>query len=85
MLLPLKGLSEQLAQPKAKQVPDWILEKATSLQTKLSEISDNAEAVLKDPRQTLLYTNIKDITDVVTSTRRHEALVKQMITSLRIL
>ena len=85
MLLPLKGLSEQLAQPKAQQVPDWILEKATSLQTKLSEISDNAEAVLKDPRQTLLYTNIKDITDVVTSTRRHEALVKQMITSLRIL
>ena len=83
MLLPLKGLSEQLAQPKAKQVPDWILEKATSLQTKLSEISDNAEAVLKDPRQTLLYTNNKDITDVATSSRRHEVLVKQMIASLK--
>ena len=85
MLLPLKGLSEQLAQPKAKQVPDWILEKATSLQTKLSEISDNAEAVLQDPRQTLLYTNPKDLSDVVTSSKRHEALVKQMIASLRIL
>ena len=80
---PLTGLSEQLGQPKANQVPDWILTQAISLQTTLSNIQDNANAVLSNPSQELLYPNVKDINDIVAKARRHEVLVKQMISSLR--
>ena len=80
---PLTGLSDQLGQPKANQVPDWISTQAISLQTTLANIQDNANAVLSNPRQDLLYTNVKDINDIVAKARRHEVLVKQMISSLR--
>ena len=80
---PLTGLSDQMGQPKANQVPDWISTEAISLQTTLAEIQDNANAVLSNPRQDLLYTNVKDINDIVAKARRHEVLVKQMISSLR--
>ena len=80
---PLTGLSDQLGQPKANQVPDWISTQAISLQTTLANIQDNANAVLSNPRQDLLYTNVKDINDIVAKARRHEVLMKQMISSLR--
>ena len=83
MRTPLTGLSEQLGQPKANQVPDWITTQATSLQTSLSNIHDNADAVLSNPSKELLYTNMKDINDLVTKARRIEVLVKQMIASLK--
>ena len=80
---PLTGLSDQLGQPKANQIPDWISTQAISLQTTLSNIQDNANAVLSNPSQELLYPNVKDINDIVAKARRHEVLVKQMISSLR--
>ena len=80
---PLTGLSDQLGQPKANQLPDWISKQAISLQTALSDIADNANAVLSDPSQTLLFTNAKDINDCVTKAKRHEVLMKQMLESLR--
>ena len=84
MRAPLNGLSEQLGQPKANQVPDWITAAAISLQTTLSNIVDNADAVYDRPSShTLVYTNMKDINDFVTKARRHEVLVKQMIASLK--
>ena len=79
----LHSLSVQLGQPKAKQVPEWIWTSATSLQDTLSEIVDNANAVLIHSSQELLYTNVKAINDQVTKAKRHEVLVKQMIASLR--
>ena len=83
MRTPLTGLSSQLGQPKANQVPDWITTEATSLQTRLSNIHDHAEAVLSDPKKELNNTNMKDINDLVTKARRMEVLVKQMIASLK--
>ena len=80
---PLTGLSDQLGQPKASQIPDWISTQAISLQTTLSNIQDNANAVLSNPSQELLYPNVKDINDIVAKARRHEVLMKQMISSLR--
>ena len=54
------------------------------MQTTLSNIVDNADAVYDRPSShTLLYTNMKDINDFVTKARRHEVLVKQMIASLK--
>ena len=80
---PLTALSEQLRQPKADQIPDWISTQAISLQTTLSNIQDNANAVLSNPSQELLYTNVKDINDFVDKAKKHEVLMKQMISSLR--
>ena len=67
---PLKSLSEQLGQPKVDQVPNWIVQKAISLRTSLSEMVDNANAVLKNPSQPILHTNMKDYWPRLSATQK---------------
>ena len=77
----LKGLSEQLGQPKANQLPAWLSQQAISLQSQLSGLQDNAEKVVSDPSKSLLCTEMKAIAEIANKASRVEALVKQMITT----
>ena len=79
----MKGLCDQLGKPKVNQVPAWIVQNAIDLRTSLSEMVDNANAVLKNPSQPILHTNMKDINDFVKKAGRQEVLVRQMIASMQ--
>ena len=79
----MKGLCDQLGKPKVNEVPAWIVQNAIDLRTSLSEMVDNANAVLKNPSQPILHTNMKDINDFVKKAGRQEVLVRQMIASMQ--
>ena len=78
----MKSLSEQLGQPKVDKIPDWIINKTISLRTSLSEMVDNANAVLRNPSQPILHTNMKDINDFVKTAGKQEVLVRSMLASV---
>ena len=78
----MKSMCDQLGKPKVNQVPAWIVQNAIDLRTSLSEMVDNANAVLKNPSQPILHTNMKDINDFVKKAGRQEVLIKTLCLSL---
>ena len=79
---PLKGLCDQLGKPKVNEVPAWIVQNAIDLRTSLSEMVDNANAVLKDPSQPIPQPNMKDVNDFIQKAGRQEVLIKTLCLSL---
>ena len=78
----MKSLCDQLGKPKVNEVPAWIVQNAIDLRTSLSEMVDNANAVLKDPSQPIPQPNMKDINDFIQKAGRQEVLVRSMIASM---
>ena len=79
---PLKSLCDQLGKPKVNEVPAWIVQNAIDLRTSLSEMVDNANAVLKDPSQPIPQPNMKDLNDSIKKAARQEVLIKTLLHQL---